>query len=155
MTHWFREPKRIKLMEHLERAGIDFVLCSERFTDEDLLNFKARLQPSTLSERLTLGPPTMGGRQKVLITARNDHPDPEWFRNPEAWAGIFFLPSHRPYMENALHSLFMTNCAFQNGRRGNRAISKGVLNRFVLDLRNQPPTLVGMRETPDRFGQSD
>jgi hypothetical protein len=151
MTHWFREPKRIKLMDHLERAGFDFVLCSERFTKEDLLNLRTKIQPSTLARRLTLGSPAVGDRHKVLITARHDHPDPQWFRKPEAWAGIFFLPSHRPHMDNALQSLFTTNRTFPNGARGHRAISNGVIHRFVLDMRVQPPTLVGLRETPDHL----
>jgi hypothetical protein len=36
MTHWYREPKRVKLMEHLERAGIN----GARSTSQNE-NFKA------------------------------------------------------------------------------------------------------------------
>jgi hypothetical protein len=43
MTHWYREPKWVKLMEHLERAGIDFVLSSDQFSENNLLNLKAAL----------------------------------------------------------------------------------------------------------------
>ena len=54
MTHWYREPKRVKLMEHLERAGIDFVLSSDGFAESDLLKLKAVVS-TALAERLTLG----------------------------------------------------------------------------------------------------
>jgi len=144
MTHWYREAKRIRLMEHLERAGINFVLCSEKFTEGDLLDLRIRLQPGKLAQRLMLGPHASGDRQKVLVTARHDHPDPEWLQNPETWAGIFVLPAYHPHKENALHSLFTTNRAFQNGTRGYRVISKGVVQRFVLDMRTNPPSLHGV-----------
>jgi hypothetical protein len=146
MTHWYREPKRIKLMEHLERGGIEFVLCSEGFSEGDLRNLQAGLQQVNFAERLTLGPPMAGGDRKVLVTARHGHADPDWLRNPEPWAGIFILPFHRPTRVHALQSLFTMNRAFQNGARGRRAISKGVLHRFILDLRAEPPSLYGVRD---------
>lgn len=40
MTHWYREPKRMKLMEPLERAGIAFVLSSDELSQGDLLNLR-------------------------------------------------------------------------------------------------------------------
>jgi len=38
MTHWYRDPIQLKLMEHLHRADIGFVLSSDDFSDNDLLH---------------------------------------------------------------------------------------------------------------------
>ena len=43
MTHWYRDPKQLKLMEHLHRADIGFVLSSDDFSDNDLLHLKTTL----------------------------------------------------------------------------------------------------------------
>lgn len=151
MTHWYREPKRVKLMEHLERSGIGFVLCSEGFSEIDLDHLKALLQPSNLADRLSLGSPAAGDGRKVLITARLGE-DPNWFRNPEPWAGIFILSGHRHLRDKAFRDLFSINRSFPNGARGRRAVSKGVLQRFVLDMRAQPPSLYGLREATEPLG---
>lgn len=148
MTHWYREPKQIRLIEHLERAGIDFVLCSFAFSDIDLQNLKASLPPIKLAQRLTLGTPARGDGTKALIVARPDRIDPDWLRNPEPWAGVLVLPSHSPARDRALLELFAVNRSFHNGARGRRAVSKGILRRFVLDMRATPPSLYGVREDP-------
>lgn len=83
MTHWYREPKQIKLIAHLERAGIDFVLCSLGFSHIDLQNLKASLPSIKLVQRLTLGTPATGDGRKILIVARPGHIDSDWLRNPE------------------------------------------------------------------------
>lgn len=145
MTHWYRDPKQVKLIEHLERAGIDLVLCSLGFSDSDLHNLKAGL-PINLAQRLTLGTPAAGDRRKALIVARPGHIDANWLRNPEPWAGVLVLPGQPPARERALLDLFTANRFFQNGARGRRAISKGILHRFVLDMRTQPPSLYGVGE---------
>lgn len=152
MTHWYREPKRVNLIEHLERAGIGFVLCSEGFSEVDLENLKAVLRPINLCDRLSLGSPAAGDDRKVLITAR-DGEDPNWFRNPEPWAGIFILSAHRHLRDKAFRDLFSANRSFPNGARGRRAVSKGVLYRFVLDMRVHPPSLYGLREAPNHRGR--
>lgn len=152
MTHWYREPKRVKLVEHLERAGIDIVLCSLGFSDIDLQTLKASLPPIKLAQRLSRGTPAMGDGRKALIVARPGHIDPEWLRNPQPWAGVLVLPGHSPAREHALRDLFTVNRSFHNGARGRRVISKGILRRFVLDMRTRPPSLYGVREYP--LGQS-
>lgn len=150
MTHWYREPKRVNLMELLERAGIEFVLSRDEFSENDLLNLREALPQKKLSERLALGIATSGDYKKVLIIAPTKHPDPSWLSNPEPWAGIFILPANRPYRWHVLHALFTINRSFHNGARGQRAISKGILRRFVLDMRLHPPSLYGVRGTqPD------
>ncbi|HZD50115.1 MAG TPA: hypothetical protein VE178_15335 [Silvibacterium sp.] len=40
MTHWYRDPKQLKLMEHLEHADTGFVLSSDDFSDSDLFRLK-------------------------------------------------------------------------------------------------------------------
>ncbi len=148
MTHWYREPKQIKLIEHLERAGIDLVLCSLGFSDIDLQTLKADLPPIKLAQRLTRGTPSIGDEKKALIVARPGHIDPEWLRNPGPWAGVLVLPGRSPAREHALRDLFTVNRSFHNGARGQRAVSKGTLHRFVLDMRTHPPSLYGVREIP-------
>ncbi len=149
MTHWYREPKRVKLLEHLERAGVDFVFNSDEFAESDLRNLKSTLQSSRLADRFTLGTSMSGDVRKVLIIAPRTYPDPACVQNPEPWAGIFVLPARRPQREHALRTLFAINCSFNNGARGRRAISKGILHRFVLDMRVHPPSLYGLRESFD------
>jgi hypothetical protein len=150
MTHWYREPKQVKLIEHLERAGIGFVLSSDQFSESDLLNLRAILHAPPFSEKFSRGVFTEGDPQRVLIVAPEERPDPLWLQNPEPWAGVFILPAIRSHREQALHGLFTMNRSFHNGARGRRAISKGVLHRFILDMRSHPPSLYGVRG-----GQSD
>jgi hypothetical protein len=150
MTHWFREPKRIKLMEHLQRPGIDFVLCSEGFPEGDLRNLQASPQQVSLAERLRPRPPKVGDDRKVLIAARPGGTDPDWLRNPEPWEGVTNLPAFRLHRGHALQSLLTLNRAFHNGARGKRVMGKGVLNRFALDMRTQTPALSSVRETHAR-----
>jgi len=145
MTHWYREPKRVKLMEHLERAGIDFVLSSDGFAESDLLKLKATVS-TPLAGRLTLGTTTAGDPKKVLVIASQSYPDPDWLRNPEPWAGIFILTAHRPHREHALEAIFIINQSFENGVRGHRPIGMGGGHRFILDMRASPPSLYRTRE---------
>jgi hypothetical protein len=150
MMHWYREPKRVKLMEHLE-AGIDFVFSSDGFGESDLRNLKAAV-PISLAKRLTLGVATAGDARKVLVIALQGSPDPEWLRNPEPWAGIFVLPDHRPHREDALQAIFIINRSVKNGVRGQRPIRMGIVHRFVLDMRTSPPffTKLGKRASVSR-----
>jgi hypothetical protein len=152
MTHWYREPKQIRLIEHLERAGIDFVLCSFGFSDIDLQKLKAGLPPIKLAQRLTVGTPDVGDGTKALIVARPDRIDPDWLRNPEPWAGLLVLPSQSAARDRALQEIFAVNRSFPNGARGRRAVSKGILRRFVLDMTATPPSLYGVREAPSSQG---
>jgi hypothetical protein len=89
MTHWYREPKRVKLMELLERANLGFVLRSGEFSEDDLQNLRATLRPIGLAERGALGTPDSGDPKKVLIIAPRENPDLNWLQNPKPWAGIF------------------------------------------------------------------
>lgn len=145
MTHWYREPKRIKLMEHLERSEISFVLSFEEFSEDDLLNLRGTLQSDTLAKKLTRGTPLLGDCGKILIIAPREAPDPEWLENPAPWAGVFVLPAHDHLRERALREVFTINRSFHNGTRGRRAVREGVLHRFVLDMRAHPPSLYGAR----------
>jgi len=145
MTQWYREPKRVKLMEQLERAGIELVLSSDGLAESDLQKLKAAVS-TALAKRLTLG--TASGRdpKKVLVIASQSCPDPEWLRNPEPWAGIFILTAHRPHREHALEAIFIINQSFENGVRGHRPIGMGGGHRFILDMRASPPSLYRTRE---------
>jgi hypothetical protein len=151
MTHWYREPKRVKLMEHLERADLGFVLRSGEFSEDDLQSLRATLRPIGLAERVSLGTTDSGDPKKVLIIAPRENPDLNWLQNPEPWAGIFVLPASYHLRQHALHNLFTINRAFHNGARGRRATRKGALQRFVLDMRVHPPSLYGLREAPDHL----
>jgi hypothetical protein len=134
-------------MECLESAGIDLVLSSEDFSEEDLRNFQMRLRPNNLAKRLMLGPPTEGDRRKVLITVRQASPNLGSFESPEPWAGVLILPIQRPYAERVLRPIFAVHQTFQNGIRGRRVLIKGVLSPFVLDLRARSPLLYGVPGT--------
>ena len=151
MTHWHREPKRVKLMEYLQRADLGFVLRSGEFSEDDLQSLRATLRPIGLAERVALGTPDSGDPRKVLIIAPRENLDLNWLQDPGPWAGIFLLPASYHLRQHALHNLFTINRAFHNGARGRRAIRKGVLQRFVLDMRVHPPSLYGLRETPDHL----
>jgi hypothetical protein len=144
MTHWYREPKRVKLMEYLQRAGIDFVLSSDWFAERDLLRLKGAVS-AALAERLMLGATAAADPMKVLVIAPQSSPDQEWLRDPKPWAGIFVLPAQRPHREHALHAIFMLNRSFKNGVRGHRPIGMGGIHRFVLDMSSFPPSLYRTR----------
>ena len=148
MTRWYREPKRVKLMEHLEGAVIDFVLSSDGFAESDLLKLRAEVS-TALAKRLTLGTTTAGDPQQVLAIASQSYPDPDWLRKPEPWAGIFVLPAHRLNREHALEAIFIINRSFENGVRGHRPIGMGGVHRFILDMRASPPSLYRTREADD------
>jgi hypothetical protein len=140
MTHWYREPKRVKLMEHLQRSGIDFVPSSDGFAESDLLKSKAAVS-TALAKRLTLGTATAGDPKKVLVIAPQNYPDPDCLRNPEPWAGIFVLPAQRPHREQVLEAIFIIKRSFENGMRGHRPIGMGGVHRFILDMRASRPSL--------------
>jgi len=145
MAHWYRDPKRVNLMEHLDRAGIGFVLRLGDFSENDLLNLRTTLYPMMLEERLMLGMAIPGDRRKVLIIAPQESPDHSSLQNSEPWAGIFILPAHHSQREHALRALLTNNRSFENGARGCRVLSRGMLRRFVLNLRSFPPSLYGVR----------
>ena len=69
MTHWYREPKRVKLMEYLQHAGINFVLSADWFAESDLLRIKAAVS-KTLAERLMLGATTTAAPKKFWSLLR-------------------------------------------------------------------------------------
>jgi hypothetical protein len=145
MMNWYREPKRVKLMEHLERARIDFVFNSDGFAESDLRNLKAAV-PIALAKRLTLGVTAAGDSRKVLVIALQSSPDPQWLRNPEPWAGVFVLPADRSHREDALQAIFVINQSVKNGARGQRPIRMGIVHRFVLDMRTSPPSFYRVGE---------
>jgi hypothetical protein len=149
MTHWYREPKRVKLMEHLKRADLGFVLRSEDFSEDDLRKLRATPYLTRFREQVTLGTAESGDPKKVLVIAPRENPNLNWLENLQPWAGIFLLPSSHHLRQHALHSLFIINRAFHNGARGHRAVSKGVLHRFVLDMRVHPPSLYCLKESPE------
>lgn len=93
MTHWYREPKRVKPMEYLQHARINFVLSCDWFAESDLLRLKAAVS-KTLAERLMLGATATADHKKVLVIAPQSYPDPDYLQNPESWASIFVLPAH-------------------------------------------------------------
>jgi hypothetical protein len=143
MSHWYREPKRVKLMEHLERAGISFVLSSDGFAESDLLKLKAAVS-TAIAKKLVLGTGAEGDPRKVLVIAPQN-PDANWLSNAEPWAGIFVLPAHRLHREQALQAIFVVNRSFKNGARGLRPISMGIVHRFVLDMRTPQASFYRIR----------
>jgi len=147
MTHWYREPKRVKLMEHLKRAGLGFVLHNEAFSEDDLKTLRAAPYLAGFAENVTLGLADSPVPNCVLVTAPREKADTDWLQNPHLWAGFFVLPALPHLRQHALQSLFTDNRTFHNGLRGQRAISKGVLHRFVLDMRLHPPSLYGLRDS--------
>jgi hypothetical protein len=146
MAHWYRDPKQLKLTEHLERAGFGFVLSREDFSESDLLDLQARLHTMSLAQRLTLGTISPGDSQRVSIVAPRERSAIAWLQNPEPWAGIFVLPRDSPQREDALATLLASNGSFNNGTKGRRVISRGILHRFVLDMSAVPPVLHRIKE---------
>jgi hypothetical protein len=145
MTHWYREPKRVKLMEYLQHAGINFVLSSDWFAESELLKLRAAV-PAPLAQRLMLGATAAADTKKVLVIAPRSYPDPSCLQNPESWAGVFVLPADPRPKEEALKAIFVINRSFKNGARGQRPIGMGGIHRFVLDMRPFPPSLYRIRE---------
>jgi hypothetical protein len=135
--------KRVKLMEHLQRAGIDFVLSSDWFAESDLSRIKAAVS-AALAKRLMLGATAAADPKKVLVIAPQSYPDPDCLQNPESWAGIFVLPAHPRHKEDALKAIFVINRSFKNGVRGHRPIGMGGIHRFVIDMRTLPPSLYAL-----------
>ncbi len=138
-------------MEHLKRTDLGFVLRSGEFSEEDLRNLRASPYLTWFAERVTLSTADPGDPKKVLVIAPKESPDLNWLQNLQPWAGIFLLPASHHLRQHALHNLFTINRAFHNGARGHRAISKGILHRFVLDMTVHPPSLYGLREAPDHL----
>jgi hypothetical protein len=146
MSHWYRETKSVKLLDCLEQAGIRLTLNSAEFTEDDLLKLKAELHPTALRDGLSCGSTAYGSPRRALIIAPVQPVHSDWLRNPAPWAGIIVIPAHSPDRDQALASFFNTNRSYRNGARGRRVMERGVLQRFILDMRAQPPTLNGVRK---------
>ena len=145
MTHWYREPKRVKLMEYLQQAGINFILSSDWFAENELLKLRAAV-PAPLAQRLMLGATAAADSKKVIVIAPQSYPDPKCVQTLASWGGIFVLPAHPRHKEDALKAIFVINRSFKSGVRGQRPIGMGGIHRFVLDMRASPPSLYRIRE---------
>jgi hypothetical protein len=146
MTHWYREPKRVRLIEYLDHANLAFVLNAEQFSENDLARLRSIPPALLLIEKFSRGTVTEADARNVFIIAPVKRPNSVWLENPVPWAGVIILPPRRPFREHALRSIFTLDRTVDNGSRGTRAIRKGILHRFVLDLSTGPASFYGVKE---------
>jgi hypothetical protein len=144
MTHWHRDPKRLKLLEHLVRTDAEFVLNSDDFSEEEFLRLRSTLCGTIFAEKLRRGSLGVNGYREVLIVASSKELDLPLI-SPERWAGILVTPRDSLRKERILTDLFLRNPLFPNGIRAVRVVARGTLRAFILDARMTPPLLFAIK----------
>jgi hypothetical protein len=144
MAHWYRDPKRLKFLEYLNRAEAEFVLDPSHFSQDELLRLRSTLSTSIFADKVSRGPCSSEGPLKVLIVAQEKDTGTVT-TDTKQWAGIFVVPGDGPRKERTLAELFLINPFFPNGAKGSRVVAKGILHPFVLDARVAPPLLSVLR----------
>lgn len=149
MSHWYREPKRFKLLGSLIRSERTFVLNPDDFHDSELFRLREALHPVLRAQKLTLERHATERVSSVLILAPSISPSlalvPD--QEPEQWAGILLIPGGLQ-KEASLIDLFLRNPYFKNGTKGRRISVKGAIRPFFLDIRNSPYVLSLQKQHP-------
>jgi len=144
MAHWYRDPRRLKFLEYLNRAEAEFVLDPSHFSQDELLRLRSKLSTSIFANKVNRGECSAEGSLKVLIVA-HEKLNGTVTTDTKQWAGVFVVPRDSPRKENTLAELFLINPFFPNGEKGSRVITEGILRPFVLDARLAPPQLSVLR----------
>ena len=126
VAHWYRDPKRLKFLEYLNRAEAEFVLDRGHFLQDELLRLRSTLNTSIFADKVSRGECSSEGSLKVLIVA-HEKPTGTVTTDTKQWAGIFVVPGDSPRKESTLADLFLINPFFPNGEKGSRVVAKGIL----------------------------
>lgn len=142
MTHWYRDPKRFRLIEHLIRADYTFVLDPADFSDTELLRLREAFMSVLPAEKLVRDTCSTERTSRVLIVAPSDTPGRSIVAEDDSqqWAGVVLVPDGI-HKETSLIELFRKNPYFENGARGQRVLIRNAIRPFVLDTRLNPHIL--------------